>query len=131
MDLISEDSQILFDTAIRKLAEQGVRSLEPNGTHCLYLSPDNKRCAIGWLMTDNAIDLYGNSRYGFSRLCEEGFNPGTLDEGLMQHLQDLHDYSPSRNHFREGAYRIARIQKLDTSIISEVLTDEWVTAGDW
>jgi len=128
LDLISEDKQVLFDTAIRKLAEQGHPSISGLTNMCAYQTLNGSRCALGWLMTDRAINIFGEFEGPVEEIDE--FANGRVGLEFLSDLQDVHDYAATRAQFRNAAYTFASKYRLDTSTLQTVLTDEWCT-GLW
>jgi hypothetical protein len=129
MDLISEDPQFLFDTAIRKLAEQGHKSR--TAFNCAYQHGED-RCAIGWLMTDQAISTLGDSVGSIGRLIEnKRFFPGKVSAEFLQDLQSVHDTVCSSHSFRQQALTFAVFHKLNPDIVYQLLTPEWCQDTKW
>lgn len=132
MDLISENPQELFDTAIRRLAEQGCRSVAelPSNT-CLYES-EYGRCAIGWLLTPKALSRFGPMRASVTLLVDQWrLDRGPVSKEFLVSLQAAHDHSESRWNFRFLACSVAAAFSLKIDVIQEVLTPEWCATPQW
>ena len=93
-----------LETAIRHVYEQGSRSHVPSTYDennkclkiggCKYLHPDGRRCAIGWLMTDDELTRFVDTLGGVGMLQRMKWREGqyTLDQlNKLQALQAAHD----------------------------------------
>ena len=90
--MIPSTRQEIFDYVIRRLLEQGKRSM--NGGACKYRAGDD-RCAIGWIIPD---DLYleemdnPETAWGVETMFRRDIPAVvTLGLGLAEAMQDAHD----------------------------------------
>lgn len=69
IDLSNCTLQEALDYAVKQLVAQGTRCLDPCESNCLYLDHDSgNRCAIGWLLPDEALQELGGAEMGVSEL---------------------------------------------------------------
>lgn len=136
IDLISEDPQVLFDTAIRSLAKQGRLSRQPPLSNtedgsCLY-EDGGRRCAIGWVMTPDALNKFGDLIDNVEHLHKDhSFNSGSVGLPFLTALQDVHDGSSSRENFKELALEFSKTYQLSSKVAEELLTPEWCANPTW
>jgi hypothetical protein len=125
MDLISTDKQVLFNTAVRKLVKQGQKS--GDATTCYYQKCDGVRCALGWLMTEEAIKKYGSTEGDLSTLA--GYHRFNIGKKYNYHflcdLQFAHDIPTTRTEFRDLMLNVAKKYKLNDNRARRLLSITW------
>jgi hypothetical protein len=83
---------------------------------------------VGWLLTDKAIEVYGESDLPIEEICS--FGRGHVSLEFLADLQNMHDFAENRRDFKEAAFSLAKKHKLDSSVIHRKLTEDWC-AGLW
>lgn len=100
--------QEIFDIAYRGLAAQGFKqSLTPNGESCAYRGEHGRKCAVGFLLDDEAYT------YAFEGVSAA--NPGVLRRARISNalsafardLQKCHDLNPCPSDMSVGLVRFA------------------------
>ena len=88
--------QVLFDKACAGVIDQGAQSLMPgDNSTCAYRGTDGKKCAVGHLLSDEQIAMYGikemdnPEKFVSPLLCE--LVPGVLTGIAVEFLSDLQD----------------------------------------
>lgn len=128
-------AQQIFDTVLTRLREQGQPSIKINGTDipsCLYRGPNGLKCAVGWLIPDNAyhskfeIGVGGDS--GVVTLSEGDDFAAALSAGgvdvhehldLLSGLQMVHDDWKGRDGvFEAGMKQVAQSFNLTYTEVS-------------
>lgn len=115
-------NQQLFDIAFKGLSAQGRRSVNSyaiSGSYCLYRSPDNLKCAVGFLIPDNRYDPIFDQGTQTSvlnnqllrALLKELYGPD-LDLNFLAALQDVHD-SAEDDTLVEDLITFAQSQNLE------------------
>jgi hypothetical protein len=74
---MNEILQPLFDKAVKAVIAQGSCSLCADENTCAYRGVDNKKCAIGHLLSDEQIASHG---------IKEGMLPNKFPPALIQEL---------------------------------------------
>jgi len=101
--------QVLFDKACAGVIAQGAQSLMPGDNFtCAYRGTDGKKCAVGHLLSDEQIAMYGIKEMDnpekfvteLVRLLVPGIQTGMAVEFLSD-LQDAHDNS---HHYSGSAF---------------------------
>jgi len=95
-----ETDQEAFDAVKSHLLAQGTRC--GTDTDCYYdgsqcnLEFAGMKCAIGAIMTDEALAMYGKMsqdvRALLFRATDDGWDVGSLSEDMLSHLQKTHDF---------------------------------------
>jgi hypothetical protein len=134
MDLISKDKQVIFNTAIRQLAKQGFKSADKVSCH-YSLDGGKTRCAIGWCMTEEALENF-NGGGTVAEIVEEGFNLGRYSKEFLRflgELQHVHDKANTREDFRNQVLAFAERYKLNDNRARRYLSLKWVAQnkGRW
>ena len=112
--------QEAFDKAVRGLASQGwERSVDVSGLWpvCSYRGPGGRRCAIGWLISDElAEDREGCAvrEFDYSELPTEP--NGRL---LLLDMQNAHDAYCKNTGMRERFVLLGEKHDLDLSVFGE------------
>lgn len=126
------NTQEAFEYSVKHLAKQGGPSLKSGG--CLYRGPDNRQCAIGWLIPDNLyeaefedLDLDEiQTRLEDSKIFEG------LTLGFLSDLQAAHDrfYTtafgisvhpvPWNSSFKDAFKQVGGWHNLETGFIDEL-----------
>lgn len=114
--------QEMFDAAYIGLASQGfIRSMSNQG--CAYRGDEGRRCAIGWIMPDEAYspDLEGLSPMNCE--IEKALDLASGDICFADELQEAHD-----GDAHEGDTPEAMKERLESFAIKYNLTVPQVTA---
>jgi hypothetical protein len=119
LTLTARNAQGAFDRVARRLFDGTGRATDSTGRKCLYITPDNRRCAIGHLLRigDEKLrvlvddeDLRQSATV--TSLVDDGALRTTIDPSLLSDLQGTHD-EPSnwtRKRFnRDGVARLAEV----------------------
>ena len=93
---IFNQRQVWFDTATRKLFEQGGPSMAPGGGGCVYSTPTGRGCAVGVLLSDEekAFLIQNNLNNRQISLVIDESNYLTQfksDMAFIRELQSCHD----------------------------------------
>jgi hypothetical protein len=111
-------AQQIFDDTVRHLHAQGGPAREPDGSGCMYLAPDGRKCSVGyWIPKDRytpRIEGLGTIFDGAALIAElEPCLPPELHPhaDLLHELQAAHDNSASQDrqwiHVQSAARGIA------------------------
>lgn len=93
--------QEVYDRVKKHLLTQNRKSMNESGDICVYRGPDNLRCAIGALISDEAYHTGLEGMIAHERSVENALNASgimvetTEDRDLLSDLQSIHDiYEP-------------------------------------
>lgn len=99
--------QEAFNTAAEWLLRPGATQAlqEPGNTFCMYLTPDGNKCAIGCLLSDEALSLMGDVAGGVETVTREYAvvrdeldlppHPTYAEMTFWANLQSVHDHKPN------------------------------------
>lgn len=98
--------QEVFDKICTAVIAQGKRSINSSTGLCLYRGPDNTKCAVGHLLTDEQIekyhikDEYSVNNFSIKLINElvPNVNANIAYKFLLQ-MQHAHDDSRYADHF--------------------------------
>ena len=82
--------QEAFDTVLSKVKEHGF-GWDAKARQCRYLTEDGKRCAIGWLASEEVLQQIKNELCSFDSLSRDIKESFGLDFAFLQSLQTAHD----------------------------------------
>lgn len=129
------NEQDVFDTVVRHLSSQGLKSWDPGMQMCCYRY-HGLRCAVGCLIPD---DEYGEWMEGpIERIMAHLQDPEDPCYGkapvtealilehrtLLTSLQRVHDHSVTGEGVRSHLENIAAIRGLSTQVLTEVTFPE-------
>lgn len=87
------NKQLVFDTAVKGIRQQGKRSIEKEG--CVYRSPDGCKCAVGHLIPDENYDSELENFTPVDRCVRKAIAPEfgvtDVDADFLRELQVCHD----------------------------------------
>lgn len=114
--------QETFDLVVDKLLEQNARATAklPDGelTVCCFRSSDGRRCALGWLLTDEDIELLAKRQSQLSAatslLKSRGYDISLLHR--LRAVHDLEEVSRWASSFRD----VAQLLELSTAAVDRV-----------
>lgn len=101
--------QVLFDKACAGVIDQGAQSLMPgDNSTCAYRGTDGKKCAVGHLLSDEQIAMYGikemdNPEKFVSPLLRE-LVPGVQTGMAVEFLSDLQDAHDNSHHYSGNSF---------------------------
>lgn len=113
--------QEIFDHISYHLGTQDRRSVQSNGL-CVYRGPNNRSCAVGYLLKDNEVDEKINGK-GIRALYFDGYCPERLEPhvDLLVSLQGIHDttsyWTDNRINMKHRLAHTASVNKLDSTIL--------------
>ena len=93
----------VFNKACEGLASQGwIVSFDQTGGYCAYRGDDNRKCAVGWLVSDDTydddIEGLGVRELSWMHVGQQIFKKNHISSSersieFLADLQDLHDNS--------------------------------------
>lgn len=113
--------QHAFNTAYHGLAAQGFErsghlNMERNDYVCLYRGPDNKRCALGYLIPD---EVYNPSFEGQSvTAIGQGLGYSGSDIHFLNKLQIAHDMGETPEQMKNFLHTFAQAHALTIPTIT-------------
>lgn len=133
--LLSDDPQVLFDTAVRGLTEQGAKAQEGKDLDSTirYVTADGRKCAIG-----HCLNPAGHEFLGGQQACDTvvavcvslGEASGNEFHRVVISLQYAHDFSATRSELRSSLLGIARCRGINPGVLEQLMTEEWCK-GPW
>lgn len=121
--LTKEKKLEIVDRVTKHLLTQMERAEAPGESRCVYVAPDGKRCAIGAIMSDEALDYltkHGCLRAGLwssAKVRKALVTSGILDSAsdledldLLVRLQRIHDNRQPSEWSRELELLRARVE---------------------
>lgn len=100
--------QELFDKATTAILQQGCRSVNPAG-QCRYRGPNNLKCAIGHLISDEQINIYG---------VQEGYGAGSFPIALIRSICAENDVYRSSD-FLHGLQKVHDLCKCADTFLDD------------
>jgi hypothetical protein len=91
------------DYVVTKIVEQGGQSKKPNSEECMYFGPDDRRCAIGWLLDDDIDPQIKNYWGGLSSLLQD------YDLQSLEFLREETDFFATLQEFHDACIQKHRV----------------------
>lgn len=125
--------QQVFETAATRLLEQNAKSLDDDGTGCMYFNPNGLSCAVGLLFRDapkikEAIIDHDLNQRSLGQLLAclsevRNFFAGLGDDyestmRLLAAMQSIHDTNPP-DEWGGKLLELGRAYQLDVSFLTE------------
>lgn len=117
--------QLAFETAAKKLLEQGALSESDLAGGCAYRGESGRKCAIGWLIPDRkyrkSIEGSAATDVNVLRSISATYKVSVdrhEDTIFLGQLQTVHDELPPED-WREGFRLLAQDFELDVSFLEE------------
>lgn len=113
----------MFDTAARGIISQGGKSANAIG-ECLYRGPDGRKCAAGWVISDNVAAECEGQCADYIRRCYPDLFP---EQGwrLLSAMQSIHDMSNGASFAPRKSWSYAMRQLAGDFDLSPTVLDDW------